>query len=880
VGRILGRFRGLWRGPRLTGTLHREGSDDEAVLVLTAEITGGGTSGTWRVSTEDLVDQAERDGDPHEVAYALVRQLAYRIVAALTAVGSPRWEAVQAFTEGLRAYRKVQRTRSGRHAELRRAEAFFLRALQADQRFVACYYNLGTVYSQLGEAKAAAPVFREAISADPDNVAAYLGLAELYYEIRDYLRSQIYARKAIDLDRDQVRAWILWGVAWVLDEIARHGSARSIPDEEWTRILGIFRAAPAVAWKNLCRQELSGRVASRTEARRWVSICLNNLAEAYFVRGNPELGEHPVREALEVAPREPFLHLALGKCLVNSIDSPRSAEGLKEAEAALYRASDESLRLSERGARWAWLLWVHDKRGEKDKACRAFRAFLDAIVPGEKSILATSPKTSEEARKAYCNALDGLRKNLGKLPDLPEEDPRHSRENLEKLVRFLASVEGGPRLGEESPRALWRDLRAEDRGWALSQWRIAWARSVIQKALPERPALAVRWLERVLAELREEHGRQIRRQGLESLLARARLRETERSRSAVADGSHPPASPSLQGTLCEALTAATRSVLHAPESALRRMVLSQVYGALKDYQLAERERVTALGLGSAAELCCDPRTLAGLETEWRETYDATAEGERPEVLRRAREHLERLLRSVEGGPADGSEATEAQRFQEHAAVHLGLGRICFAAKDWPEAIRHLRIARESGHGFEEASLLLGQALTSNRAPSTAAAALRDLLDRPQVAAVPPDGRLRLAEAELRLAWLEARWLDDPDEARRLVESAEGRLREADGTAPAHLRALGSLCRGELEAHRGRLFESLKHFKRSVAQSPSPEAYERLVEILLELAREHGVAGLIEQARATVRAAWVWNGSHATWNALSDLEKRLPAAPTA
>ncbi|HYN22943.1 MAG TPA: DUF6064 family protein, partial [Thermoanaerobaculia bacterium] len=132
-------FRGLSRlvrGPRLTGGLHREGKN----YLVTADLTGGGLSGSWRVAFADLSEEelerlrlerlrtaAPDDGEDEKdaaraVVYKMAEQLAYRIITGLGNLGSPRWEAVRSFTHGLRAYRGTQQVRGDASPELRAAE--------------------------------------------------------------------------------------------------------------------------------------------------------------------------------------------------------------------------------------------------------------------------------------------------------------------------------------------------------------------------------------------------------------------------------------------------------------------------------------------------------------------------------------------------------------------------------------------------------------------------------------------------------------------------------------------------------------------------------------------------------------------------------------
>ncbi len=127
-------------------------------LILIAELSGGGMSWNWRVESKDLKEIAGQDEVLDDVG-KMIRLMAYRIFTDLVRVGSPRWEAVRHFSEGLRSYRQIQRTETNRRVKLREAERHFMEALRDDSSFAQCHYNLGIVYNFLNEPNRLRPLF-------------------------------------------------------------------------------------------------------------------------------------------------------------------------------------------------------------------------------------------------------------------------------------------------------------------------------------------------------------------------------------------------------------------------------------------------------------------------------------------------------------------------------------------------------------------------------------------------------------------------------------------------------------------------------------------------------------------------------------------------
>lgn len=736
------RATGLLRGPHLRGTFHREGR----ALVLTVELSGGGKKGSWRVS-EDVPDLAAagQRGSPDEtaeemaLAHRMVREMAYRIAASQASLGSPRWEAVRSFTEGLRHYRNVRLTDSDRDPELREAERCFREALQWDKTFTQGHYNLGVVYSRLGELDAALSVLRQAIAADPSSFSPHLAVAMAYFDravdryyrgfapdevAEDFLQSRVFAGRAIALAPHEPRPWNVYGAAticWAWRGMVPPGRQASVDPADLGQAADAFRIAAALSWRRLCRGELAAGRQAIAEAKLVTLICLENLAETYFERGEEgdvERSADVLREALRLAPRKPSLHLALGKVLASRAPDPgERREALVEAENELYDVHADGLALHERAGRWAWLLAVHrelrrlaaevrrepdgdDWYRQREGYRRAWHAALDTAAPPEELLMEIPPANESRDPSGrstrYRMQVEILR---GELRRPEERTPLFTRggdtlkvwDALDRRLEALAE-HADTRSDTDAPERGDRPM-----SWKDAQSNVRRARAV----LFENPEEAVRRLQAALKRLRRTHSRQVRDQGLHTLLARAYLRL---SKEKPGDGeqivtSDPLLPASRSGCLHCALDYALRGVAEQPESALRHAVLAEVYSTLEDYSLGDPEWRAALGLGSPPDLLGERETLEAIYESWNRRIHAAA---RPDALRdRAIEffdHLRKLLESAAVAPAGPSGGPRKLRSDEHGWLHHFLGRLEENRTGrHAEAAANLAIARANGY---------------------------------------------------------------------------------------------------------------------------------------------------------------------------------------
>lgn len=745
---------GLLRTPHLKGRFHKEGSE----LMLTVELSGGGGRGNWRMSQAELpAEEKNRSETPDTetpesaLAYRMVRQMAYRIAANLASLGSPRWEAVRSFTEGLRAYRGVQLSEADRDRELRRAERCFRLALRYDRTFNQGHYNLGVVYSKLGEYEAALSTFRQAIAADPSSFSAHLAVAMAYFDRavdrfyrgysqkavgEDFLQSRVFAGRAIALAPSEPRPWNVYGAAticWAWKGLAPPADTSWQAWEDEARQAGdAFRVTAALSWRKLCRAELAVDRAAIEEARLVTLISLENLAEAELEQHRPKKSVDALREALRLAPRRPSLHLALGKALACTPPGPEGLEArLVEAENELYDIHGDGLSLDQRAGRWAWLLAVHRelRRHARDR--------IRDSVPGRGTTASAElPRQRVGIHRAWCAAIDSAAPPEDLLMEIPPE--AENRDPSSRALRYRKQVEllrhelrrfglhthfSLPR-GKEVP-AVWSALdrrlavllRTEQgaggaaskrpsryRAWSTAQLNIRKAR----ESLSTNPGEAALLLVEALDLLRGDHYRQIRDQGLHALVAHAYLRFSKKLGPPTRRRGTPwsvrlPAEghlPKDRATCLHlALDYALRGVAEKPESALRRELLAEIYGALKDHRMADAERTAALELGAPVDRLGDPETLESLYTMWAARIEQAGPSKKPvgaavELF----DHLRELLESAAVAPPDPTGKPRHLRSAEHGQIHYYLGKLQRTdATRLTEADANLEIAQANGY---------------------------------------------------------------------------------------------------------------------------------------------------------------------------------------
>jgi tetratricopeptide (TPR) repeat protein len=262
------------RGPRITGSLHMK---DEQ-LILVAQMEGGKRAYNWRV--DDPTPIATADKSKARDVHDLVAELACRIFTDLTLSGSTSWRATWHFTEALRAYRDCLRTPKEKKMKLERAQDRLLRTLRADSKFDLAHYNLGVVYTEMGEDASAELAFSTAIKKDPRRWEAYYALAVNRFNKRDYDSVLTLANRVIQLRPHGAEAYDLKGIAQRLQVKTDLDGAIK------TRRKAVFNAVWALCLAQFKRLDT---VANDTAPDVTVTAeCLLHLAVGYMYRAQLE----------------------------------------------------------------------------------------------------------------------------------------------------------------------------------------------------------------------------------------------------------------------------------------------------------------------------------------------------------------------------------------------------------------------------------------------------------------------------------------------------------------------------------------------------------------------------------------------------------------
>ncbi len=308
IGILMSLLGHIVQGPRIIGSLHKDNGD----LVLTAQIVGGKYPFKWRVNSATLPVQST-DQSPHDLVN-MVEELVYRMFTDLELVGSSRASATAAFCEGLKAYRDCLRTPKDRLRNLKIAEKQFIQTLAEDVQFDLAYYNLGVVYTELGQTEAALAAFEKAITQNPNSWIAYYALALGRLESQEYYRAAQLCKRVIELkpgkanaakayqlrgltqfelyrqEQDLIKKQVLMkkqGSAQKPESMQEQKSKQKRADylEDSTRS---HRKAITRSWLALCLAELKGQgiVAAEqsniSQIETLASVCLADLATMYI----------------------------------------------------------------------------------------------------------------------------------------------------------------------------------------------------------------------------------------------------------------------------------------------------------------------------------------------------------------------------------------------------------------------------------------------------------------------------------------------------------------------------------------------------------------------------------------------------------------------
>jgi len=530
VGAVLAIGARAFEGPRLTGSVHRIGDQ----LALIAQVRGGELRGSWRITQADLEDAPQRT--PDETIRELTEQLAYRVFTDLSNAGSKQWRAIVSFTAGLRTYRDSTRVHRDQVFKRQQAEQAFIDALDQDQGFARCHYNLGILYRDRGQLASAETVLRRAVTANPDLYDAYYALATVHYRAGHYAETVRVCQLAIALWPSQPSAWDLKGLALRqldrLEESSR--SAKSIHDRE---------EATALAWQALCRSALSET--SNLKARRTAELCTRNLAVAHAMAKNYAKSTALFHQATRLDPTATAPHFELGKTLYLQSE-------WRGLVAEFEAVNEEALTRNDKAVYWACLTEAH--------TCLAKKLGATGTV---------EQKLAEDAKQHFAEAV--LAADAVTIEnDVPVG--ASVKATWDELRAFQLTM---TEKQEESPAQYSARLRAELGRRQQPAWAAARIEIALAKQLEGNPGAATEAQEHLRNAMTHLSSAVIRNEHLYGQLAMAFQRG---------------------GKLGEALVYAERAVGLEPQGAWERQVLAEVYWALDDQECALKHWAIGLSL--------------------------------------------------------------------------------------------------------------------------------------------------------------------------------------------------------------------------------------------------------------------------------------------
>lgn len=453
VGFLVSTFERLLPAPRLTGSLHKENGH----LVLTAMLRGSGYLRNWQVKSSEIAD--DLSGGPGTIQ-KMVQNLVYRMVAdLLPALGSPRWQAVQYYSEGLRRIRPTLRTHVEKEQNLLKAEACFRSALREDETFARCYFNLGYVFMQRSTdacPDAAVTAFRQALKEKPGDVRSCYAVAQICYENGKYDDAIWLSRHALHLDPHHAAARNLLALAYTRrdEKQKRPEEETALPEKIPQAVMNDFEIAAADSWRALCKAQWRKR--NLLESGDIVRLCEMNFGITCSLKDRHRASEAAFRRALRVRPNDHEICFEQGKARWR-------AEKWTQAYESLDRVLEEGLDLEDQAALWLYLMSIHS------------HLYTEAEDEVEKRL--HSPEVPDCYRLANDTAallaLSGdFARNLDRLREVADEvcPDETDEEGAEYISRYLGNLDFLQILAGRTAPVLARDLQAfEEEECSLGQ---------------------------------------------------------------------------------------------------------------------------------------------------------------------------------------------------------------------------------------------------------------------------------------------------------------------------------------------------------------------------------------------------------------------------
>ncbi len=888
LGALFGVLSRLVQGPRISGSVHGSGAE----RTIVAAVSGGGFRQSWRAERDDREAEGRPQGPQASPAPDdLVEQLAYRILTDLAPVGSPRWRAVRSHARGLTSYRETRRTQRDRPLLLADAERHLLAALEADDQFARCHYNLGVVYREMGRPDSAEMAFRNALQKGHSFAECRLALASLRFESGRWGEAIRLCDGALEIEPDQPKTWSLRGLALRKEreqEVGEQGFGAG--DERWLAIEQSREVALALAWRQLCAATLAGRPASElTDVARIAAV---NLAVVKAQRHRHAAAERTLFQAIHLAPGDQSLRHELGKIRFDRGDLAGTVDAFRTSFAATLdpvRRADQLLRTlvshealagqprrkearraADRAAADADSLQLLDLLVEMDVVDRLDRLLLPRHLSGPSAArLRAVAALHRAAMQGENEATDGYRERLGRLHGRLAELLRRPAEAmvdeayLDRLAAFGASLAeaeiaadfraadlgavtawltGGPdETAEErsARRAALARTVAEDRAWIATQSDILLAGALQKEPTGiDDPPASEDLLEGAIARLADRGSEQPRSQHLEGQIVYACIARLPEQ-----------ASVEREALLGKALLHAERAVRLDPESADDHRLLGWVHLLYGHFERSEAELSLSQSLAPG-----DPQMMQSIaQSYWNLGVERRDHASRRAAFERVIDLLGQSLR------LDEAFGFAPERLPFRGWTHHWLGRFHNELRHFDEGRSSLQIALRLGFKRLGSRLALAGAAVDERTYGVARTWYREALvelrrqrsdvrraagaaavDWEAQAADPPDTDLTLnaalVEIELGRAELDIESGCSLDRAERLLRWAKRRLPRVKASGRSEYRALHDQLQGEILLRRGHPAAALRSLRQALQTSDRASVYRAIARCHLALAR--------------------------------------------
>jgi tetratricopeptide (TPR) repeat protein len=836
IGPLLAFFTRWVRGPILSGSLHVSGDQ----FILMANLKGGGHDKSWKVGSDDFdIKEFSPLSDTEKIS-KMACQLVFRIFTDLAGIGSPRWEAVESYAEGLRHYRNTVRTAENRQLKLKQAERAFKKALNDDTQFAQCYYALGIVYRDMEFEDSADTAFRKSLSEDPDDFDCYYELAFLYFYQQNYKDAIWFCQQAIHLSPMNPKTWNLRGVIDYYDsETVADGYTNNmnIPPT----VIRHFENAVRFSWLALCREVRKGDPESKQ--KNIAIITLRNLAEASG-KNKRRSSQSIFKQALFLAPNDNDLYFELGKYYYRIENKKKACETFK-------RVFEESKWVSEPRRYWACYsevcayLYLKTEKREYEKY------FKNSVIHFLDWAAAKIQQALIESQDHDTDVVKDIQKNVNIFMNIKERYPdkkgkqKLSHEIKKEIKRIEDLVELFKRLKNKRSKrhsiAEWvKDTlkeisnkggeRYEQWDWAHAQVTIAAAKEILkqnregqidEKNQKNLPNLAIRYLEESIKKLRKEHPKEIKMLRLERDLAEAYYQ---------------------LANFKKALIHASKAVRLNPFEAEERHLLGKICLSLRENERAREEFEKGLGL--------NPANIEILK-DLGETYIRTGKARRnaanrKEAFEKAIDVFKQGLSLIKSSSYKTGE--NPLKYNKYLGViHYYLGSFNFELTEYDNAITHFQITDAMGYESPIPLIKLGWIYVELNSFNKAEQAFKQVRSRLAKGFKKDQKKTKrmadLVEIDLGLAVSKIeRYVSIDDESfdreiPSLLEAVQTGIKNiSDAGKKKWLYSVYYDCLGRIEFKKGKYGEAVRRFDQSTALMASPRVYYYLAESYWSTAR--------------------------------------------